>query len=205
MKIRLKIMMLFSLLTISTCFSQNQSGIIFGGGLGFETIAQNSQHKDMKNGELFDSSYNYNFQLGYRFRFGDFPNAKLFFDIDPLIKLQTLKNKTFYLNTNEEYASVMVESHDINFQLAVSPTINYKLFKTLYIGIGIEPTWNIVTEGKAFDFPVVGRIGYSFKGKVELALTYRQGLVNTVNKNLYKKGLLSDLNIGFFIPLHTKK
>lgn len=182
-----------------TCMAQSQSGLLLGAGIGFESLSPNTSNSEYKKGTQFDCSYNYNVQLGYRFRFQNPTHERLFFDIDPLMKLQVMKDRTFYPGSSSDYTSVTAEATDINFQIALSPSINYRLFNRFYAGIGVEPTWNIVTDGKHFDIPAFARVGYSF-GKVELALTYRQGFLNVIDDAQYDKGRISDLNIGLFIP-----
>ena len=198
--------LLFCLLSVSVnLHSQNKSGIIVGSGIGFESYSTNTNSKDFKIGIKNKISYNYDVQLGYRFRFeaGNAPTSKIFFDVDPLLKLQAFKTTKEYPTGKGGYNSPSVEAPDINFQFAISPSANYRITNRLFAGVGVEPTWNIVTNGKHFDIPAFCRVGYSFK-RVELALTYRQGFLNVLDKDAFDKGRASDLNISLFIPLFTK-
>lgn len=199
-----KLLLLLSIIVAIPAFSQNSNGLLLGGGIGFESLSMNVNNSDYLKGKRFYSTYQYNLSLGYRFRIESFNCNKLFFDIDPLLRLQTLNNETFFPGSNTDYTTVTATAHDINFQLAVSPSANYKLFNGLYVGLGIEPTWNIITNGKHFDIPVFARIGYDINHKIEFAVTYRQGFMNTIDKNVFDKGRTSDLNISVFIPFHIK-
>lgn len=194
------------LVAAAPCFAQSQSGILVGAGLGFESLSRNLNHPDyIVDRVQFHSNYKYNVQLGYRFRFESAKNDRLFFDVDPLLKLQTFRNTKFYPSLNDDiYRVSHVSAPDVNFQLALSPSVNYKLFKGLYAGIGVEPTWNMVTEGKHFDIPVFGRLGYNINGIIEFAVTYRQGFLNVIDDKAFTKGRTSDLNIGIYIPLWRK-
>lgn len=186
------------------CFSQSQSGLLVLAVILSNPIPAPTNNPEFLEGKQFNSSYNYNLQIGYRFRFENPRHDRIFFDVDPLIKLQTFKNVSFSPGTSADYTSVTAEARDINFQLAVSPSVNYLFFKRVYLGMGVEPTWNIVTEGKHFDIPVFGRIGYSLKGKMELAVTYRHGFLNVIDDSKYNKGRISDLSVGIFIPFYIK-
>ena len=54
-----------------------------------------------------------------------------------------------------------------------------------------------------FDIPVLGRIGYNIKGKVDVALACCQGFRNTMNAERHKRVHVPDVGISIFIPLHT--
>lgn len=189
-------------ISMSVCsYAQTQSGILFGGGLGFENRTMNKGNSEYLKGTRFKDTYDYSGFLGYRFRFENAANKSLFFDIDPLMKLQVFKSIDY-----PQSASIFkeIDSHNINYALAISSSINYLISGGLYIGVGIEPTWNIVTDGKHFDAPVLGRIGYNCHGKVDFALTYKQGFTNVINTDRYTKGRISDLSLSVFIPFKSK-
>lgn len=197
----MKSVLVFCFLLFScSVFAQTEHGLLIGGGIGFENISINSNNPDFQKGQRFNSTYKYNLFVGYKFRFENQRNDQLFFDIDPLLRLQTLENETFFPGSSADYTSVTALAKDINFQLGVASSLNYKLFNSFFAGIGIEPTWNIVTEGKHFDIPILVRIGYQFSRKIELDITYRYGFLNTIDKQLFEKGRMSDVNLSIFIP-----
>lgn len=186
-------------------YAQTQSGILFGGGLGFENTSLDKSNPTYIKGKVFSDSYSYSTFLGYRFRFENVSNKNLFFDIDPLMKLQVFKSSIIpLLYQNPPYSEIIEESHKVNYALAISSSINYRISGGLYIGAGIEPTWNIVTDGKHLDAPVLGRIGYNCHGKVDFALTYKHGFTNVINTDRYTKGRISDLSLSVFIPFKSK-
>ncbi|MDY3070218.1 MAG: hypothetical protein SOR57_11355 [Parabacteroides sp.] len=190
------IMMLFSL----SAFSQNKSGILFGGGLGFEqALNMNQDHDLYKKGCQFKDRYDFDVYMGYRFRIDS--RKSIFFDIDPLLRVQKLKSVDYFSPESQIESGFMTsEANDINLQISLSSTINYKIKDNFYIGLGLEPTWNVITEGKKFDIPLLGRIGYDF-GKFDIAVTYRQGFFNIFDQSRFTKGRSSDINISVFIPL----
>lgn len=199
-----RLVMLICFLTVSFhSFAQLRTGLLVGGGMGFENTSINKHAEEYSSGVRFDDDHVCDFLVGYRFRFENKIHSKLFFDIDPLLKLQVFQDRTYYSGTST-HVFVAVEAKDINFQLAASLSANYKIVCGLYAGLGLEPTWNIVTEGKHFDAPVLGRIGYNINNKIDFAVTYRQGFTNTVNTSRYSKGRTSDLWLSIFIPFTCK-
>ena len=201
---RLVIYMVLSCLPLLSGMAQVRHGLLFGAGIGFENLKMDTKSADYLNGIRWNDEYDYNLHLGYRFRFEEAEKGKWFFDVDPLMRLQKLKSYTFYPEEKDKlYSEMSVETNDLNFQIALSVSANYKVFKELYVGAGIEPMANIVTNGKHFDIPVVGKIGYNIGNKIDIALVYRQGFLNTVGKDIYKRGRLSDLGVSIFVPFRV--
>ena len=170
--------------------------------IGFEHTTPNLTYADYQKGMRFSDSYKYNVELGYRFRFAQFACERLFIDVDPLMRLQTFKSQSFTPGAGSDYNSgpYVVESNKVNFQLAVSPSVNFRLIKGFYVGAGVEPTWNIVTDGKHFDIPVFGRLGYDF-GRIGLAATYGQGSLNVIDDKNFDKGRTSSRDFSLFVPV----
>lgn len=202
----LKFILLYCFLALSlNSFSQIRTGLLIGGGIGFEQgISVDKNNTEFLNGTLFSDTYSYNALLGYRFRFENRTHNNLFFDVDPVLKLQTFLSSDFVPGDGNIYTSVTKESHFVNFSFAVSSSVNYSIIKGLYAGFGIEPTWNIVTDAKPFDIPIFGRVGYNVNNKIDFAITYKQGFTNVINDNRYSKGNVSDLNLSIFIPFTLK-
>jgi len=188
-------------------FAQVKTGLLIGGGLGFEQgLKINKNYPPiLKKGAYIDDNYQYDGLLGYRIRFENKEHQSLFFDVDPLVNLKVYESKDYYPKDEIPYGPPSwIKSHNVNFSFAISSSINYKIISGLYIGAGIEPTWNIITDGKTFDAPILGRIGFNANNKIDFALTYRQGLTNSLNDNRYTKGRVSDINISVFIPFTSK-
>jgi len=188
-------------------FAQVKTGLLIGGGLGFEQGLKINKNYPLilKDGAYIDDNYQYNGLLGYRIRFENKKYQSIFFDVDPLVNLKVYESKDYYPKDETNYGSpAWIKSHNVNFSLAVSSSVNYRITSSLYIGAGIEPTWNIVTDGKHFDAPVLGRIGYNCHGKVDFALTYKQGFTNVINTDRYTKGRISDLSLSVFVPFKSK-
>lgn len=200
-----KIIMLLvcTLLSIANNYAQNKSGLLIGGGIGFENTSLNPHSNNFIKGIKSEHYNNFNAQIGYRFRLETGNENKLFFDIDPMLKAQFLKTKDVNPNASGYSSPKSVEAHDLNLQFAISPSINYRITDRFFVGASIEPTYNIVTDGKRFDFPVLGKVGYSFN-TFELAISYRQGFMNVLDKTNLKKGMTSDLSISLFIPFFSK-
>lgn len=86
--------LLFCLLLVSVnLHSQNKSGIIVGSGIGFESYSTNTNSKDFKIGIKNKISYNYDVQLGYRFRFesGNAPTSKYSLTLTRCLNYRLLK------------------------------------------------------------------------------------------------------------------
>lgn len=187
-----------------------QTGLLVGGGLGFEhNLTPDLSHSDIWQEKEYMLEYKYEYQfgasLGYRFRIENGKNNRLFYDIDLLLDAKVFKNtKSYYLD--HEIAS-RVTAHDANLAFSLSPSVNYKLIKGLYAGIGIEPTWYMIptTDGKKFDIPLIWKVGYNINNRIDFAINYRLGFINVVDDRIYKKGHISDLNLSIFIPFTLRK
>lgn len=202
----LRYILLCGFLAISlNSFSQMRTGLLVGGGIGFEHGRSiNKNNAEFQAGTVFSDTYSCNALLGYRFRFENNRHSNLFFDVDPLFKLQTFKSSDFVPENGSNYTSVTKESHFLNLAFALSSSINYSIINGLYVGLGVETTWNIVTDGKSFDIPIFGRLGYNMNNKIDFAITYKQGFTNVINDNRYNRGNISDINLSVFIPFTSK-
>lgn len=200
--------MILFVLSVHTGYSQLRTGLLVGGGLGFErNLSPNLNNplifEEIQNGVKFLSEYQFNLMLGYRFRMENRRYKKWFYDVDPLINAKVFKSTKEYYTNGVQGGSVI--AHDMNLSFAVFSSINYKLVKGLYAGIGVEPTWYIASEGKAFDIPLLWKIGYNVNNKIDFAINYRLGFTNSVDSKTFQKGQISDLNISVFIPFTLKE
>ena len=124
-----------------------RTGLLVGGGLGFEhNLTPNSGHSDIwQEGDYkigYKDKYQFGASLGYRFRIEHEKNDRLFYDTDLVLDAKVFKNTKAYYMDNEKASRVI--GHDANLALSLSPSINYRLVKGLYAGMGIELTWYIV-------------------------------------------------------------
>jgi hypothetical protein len=92
------------------------------------------------------------------------------------------------------------------YYFAINPTYNYKVYKNLYLGAGIEPTLYFTGEDKnkwKYDISPTLRIGYDFK-YLNIAVGYKAGVLDAVKSNYryyyLEAGNLNDLQIQLFIP-----
>lgn len=199
------ISLLFLLISLNAS-AQLRTGLLVGGGLGFERNVSSYVLDEEETQSLvrYSSDYQFDFQLGYRFRFESQKNKRLFYDVDILLNAKVFKDvKHYYSAKGEDTGSVT--GHDVNGALALSPSINYTLIKGLYAGMGVEPTFYLASEGKKFDIPLVWKVGYNINNKIDFAINYRLGFSNSMNSQYYKKGQVSDLNISVFVPFTLSK
>lgn len=196
------LLFLFLLVAMSSN-AQLRTGLLVGAGLGFDrNVAPNMNNpyvleKIAKGTKLFED-YKFNLQLGYRFRFEDKKHTKWFYDIGPIINTKIFKSK-------DVMEGGRVEANDLNLSLALSSSVNYKIVKGLYVGIGLEPTWYVVSDGKKFDIPILWKVGYNINNKIDLSVNYRFGFTNTIDIEKFRKGQVSDCNISVFIPFTLSK
>lgn len=187
-----------------------RTGLLVGGGLGFEhNLTPNSGRPDIwQEGDYkidYKDKYQFGASLGYRFRIEHGKNDRLFYDMDLILDAKVFKNTKSYYVDNELASRII--GHDANLALSLSPSVNYRLVKGLYVGMGIEPTWYMVptNDGKKFDIPLVWKVGYNINNKIDLAINYRLGFTNVIDDRIYKKGHISDLNLSIFILFTISK
>ena len=116
----------------------NKSGILLSGGAG---TLDNEFVSPMTAGQIgrsFDLEYNYDLHLGYRYRLRQ--NDWLFWDLDALFGIKSFR-KGILTGYGSTYVTCANGDRHLNYYLALSPSANAFLYKGLYAGIGIEPTW----------------------------------------------------------------
>lgn len=192
------LLFLFLLVAMSS-HAQLRTGLLVGGGLGFDrNVAPNMKNPDIiekvaKGTKLFED-YKFNLQLGYRFRIEDKKHTRWFYDIDPLVNAKVFRSKDVRSDEGR------VEANDVNLSLALSSSVNYKIVKGLYAGLGLEPTWYVASDGKKFDIPLLWKVGYNINNKIDISVNYRLGFTNTIDTEKFRRGQISDCNISVFIP-----
>lgn len=198
-----KYLLFLFLLVMMSGHAQLRTGLLIGTGLGFDrNVAPNmktpSVIAEVAKGGAFYEDYKCNLQLGYRFRFENRKHSKWFYDIDPLINVKLFKSK-------EIVDGGRIEGNDANLSLALSSSVNYKIVKGLYAGIGLEPTFYVASDGKKFDIPILWKVGYNINNKIDISMNYRLGFTNTIDTKKYRNGQVSDCNISVFIPFTLSK
>lgn len=176
--------------------AQNKNGLLINGGLG--NIRSNIRPAVLD--EITDSNIKYksNFSIGYRFR--AYPSkSSFFFDLDANFGVRLWKSS--YIQSVME--PPMYEASTEYYFLSLGGIANYPVYKGLIIGAGIEPTYYIRQDGEnsknKFDTPLVGKIAYNF-GILELGISYKLGLFNTIKTNYLKSGKFSDWQLSVWIP-----
>jgi len=192
-------------------FSQLKSGMIFAGGTGHLSNikeAPGSTLEEVVNlGGSKMNRYTFNAALGYKFRIQP-KNLFHFFDIDLYAGLKGSNSEYLYRGQEttaeglQVYNTIESGGSGAYYYFALNPSYNYKLYKKLHIGAGIEPTLYF-TNGEAkwkFDIPTTLRIGYDFK-YFDMAISYKMGLLNPMKSSkYYSSGNLNDIQLQMFIP-----
>lgn len=90
----------------------------------------------------------------------------------------------------------------------MNATVNYRIWKGLSIGLGIEPTV-FFNSGKlryndasktVFDFPVLVKVGYELKN-IGFAVSYKQGFKALYDNYMLNSEKNKELQISVFVPI----
>ena len=177
--------------------SQFQSGILINGGLGaIKTELNSSTQEQFK---AADINYKYNLSLGYRFRIIPSIAPILFVDLDANVGFK-LWNSAYIKSYMEP---PIFSASSTYYFVSAAGTINYPIYKGFSVGAGFEPTYYFRQGGegsnKKFDIPVIAKAGYKFN-KFELGVTYKLGLMNTLQTNYLSSGKFRDLQLSLWVP-----
>ena len=218
-------MLLFCLLSAPLSAQRWMHGVLLGGGVGFTHNLEVNPACDEygREGFIYDDTFDYTLYLGYRFRFILPRNERIFFDTDVTFRYNKLGVHRYYYSEFESemiaFKKVLRNGHG---QFTLPLSVNYRLVKGLYAGIGVEPVWDISTYSPddmpffcmQFDLPVHVKVGYTISKRVDIALVYRYGFFNTINRSnkiasnydnrAYLDGNLSDLSLSIFVPFVAK-
>ena len=203
-------------------YSQIKSGIIIGGGKGSISNVVFPDEYTTIDGTPIENlqwSYQYNFDiaLGYKFRY-ETQNKPFFYDLDIYLGLKRFTTDftgTFDANLPE------IESNDddeiiyyqgeasghfqhIYYSFSVNPSLNYRLIKGLYAGVGIEPTlYNKDDASKGekwkFDLPLTAKIGYDLKF-IDFSVNYKHGIFDTMESKYLNPAKFRNWQLSVFIP-----
>lgn len=192
-KILLIIIVTFNI-TIIKAQMIEKHGLVLKGGIG------NIDSKLNSIPEITDNNIDYKsgFSVGYKFRINPKLNS-FFIDVDANLGMKMWKSS--YIRSISE--PPMYEASSNYYSLSIEGTFNYKIYKGLNAGIGIEPLYYLYQEGEKsknkFDIPLVAKLAYDF-GKFEVGINYKYGLTNAIKTDYIKSGKIREVGIFLFIP-----
>ena len=194
----MKHLMLFITLCVLSLSAQCQteSGIVVSGGLG--SIKTKLNPSVQEKASPYDVDYRYNLSLGYRFRLHAAKTSPFFYDLEAGLGMKYWDSS--YGQVPGEPATC--EASAKMFSTFVSGTANYTIYKGLNIGAGIQPIYYFSQNGgnnKKFDIPIVAKLAYRFKA-FEIGLSYKHGLMNTLETKYLKSGKFREYNLSLWIP-----
>jgi hypothetical protein len=198
--------------------------MIFAGGSGYLSNPEESDYvqgimTNPKEGDYVQeimtksSKYKFNIAIGYKFRIQP-QNKSYFLDMDLYAGLKRFEyGFSHYGEEIREDGFIIFHNEGSHtsgtyYYFAINPTYNYKVYKNLYFGAGIEPTLYFTGIDKdkwRFDIPPTLQIGYDFK-YLGIAVGYKVGILDIIksknkdSRSYLKAGDLNDLQIQLFIP-----
>ena len=215
------IAILLFLFSVLYGYSQVKSGIVFGGGKGSisNVVFPYESFIDM-NGNVIENlqwfyKYKFDVTIGYKFRIE--PQHKPFFyDID--INLGLKRFNTGYTSplvpyipegvTNDDEMEYLIgaDGHfgHTYYSFSMNPSWNYRLFRGLYAGAGIEPTLyhkDGATSGEKWkcDLPLTAKVGYDLKF-IDFSINYKYGLFDTMEHEYLGPAKFRNWQLSVFIP-----
>lgn len=201
-----KLFCLLFLFTSLSAYSQTlkSSGIIVGAGRGVTSYSLPQSVADVpvsidKANSYFKSKLA--LELGYRFRLQP-TKSRFFYNIDLLAGYNRHEyGANFMLGKNPTYAGPS-GTRDV-FSASVAGAVNYTIVKGLSVGIGVQPTYSF-SGAKAFDIPLFATVAYDLK-YVELAFSYKQGLLTNDKVNPFENLRLSQWQFSVYVPLFRNR
>lgn len=173
---------------------QTKSGIVISMGSGSLKTNVNSSFQGNS-----EADYKSNFSIGYRFRIQPLTIYPLFLDLDANLGMKSW-HSSYGISLIEP---PKYEASSQYYFVSASGTLNYPVYKGLSIGAGFEPTYYFRQSGENssvnFGIPVVGKIAYNFKF-LELGLSYKYGLINTIKTDYMDSGKFQDWQLSVWIP-----
>lgn len=180
-----------------------ETGLIIGGGKG---SISHKLHPEIIGFTKKNMDYKADFALGYRFRLKPV-NSSFFYDLDVNAGIKLWGNDEYKRDANapgEWLHDPYSDSDCTHIYASFAGTANYRIYKGLSAGVGIEPRYyfyqsGIKMDSPAIDVPVLAKLSYNFRF-IELGLTYKFGVFNTL-KNSYMDSLkFNDWQLSIFIP-----
>jgi len=149
-----------------------------------------------------------NAALGYKFRLEQ-KSKRFFYDIDYFLGFKKhIEGYSYTENDFPQYGPFVVHRKDskhLFFYTSLNPSVNYRINKYLYAGVGLEPTLFFGFHEGGFatdmlDMSFTSKIGVNLK-YVELAIGYKVGLFNAAKRPEYFKSFnANDLQLQLYIP-----
>jgi hypothetical protein len=206
------ILLLASLTAGSAAQFERRHGLLNNWGKGSMTGLQHNIGDDFSDGILkatsVASTYNYNVALGYRFRL-KMSNPKLFYDADLTLGLKKYSYIVHMLPTDKYETGTPVHRFPggfyYSYHVSLALSCNYLLYKGLYAGAGIEPSFRYRTEISVSppvnrtDVPVFAKIGYDFRF-IDISFAYKMGLTDMMRDKNLTSGRINDWQMQLFIP-----
>jgi hypothetical protein len=139
------------------------------------------------------------FNAGYQLQF----DIKEKYVLDAALLFQSRGVHAFYMPSN---VTAINETKRF-YSAALNGVFNYRIWKGIKTGLGIEPTYYWKTgywtnlKKTAFDVPLVVKAGYDFK-VMEISLSYKHGISPIVEGVGYtNKARSRDIQLSVFVPL----
>ncbi|MDR2956338.1 MAG: hypothetical protein LBV43_14795 [Prevotella sp.] len=168
----------------------NRSGYPGGGGFGY------GEQYGIVDGKW---KARISFNAGYQLQF----DIKEKYVLDAALLFQSRGVHVFYMPSN---ISTVDETKRLN-SIALNGVFNYRIWKGVKAGLGIEPTYYWKTgywtnqKKTVFDVPLVAKVGYDFK-VMEISLSYKHGINPIVEGVGYTyKAKSRDIQLSVFMPL----
>lgn len=183
-------------------YSQMKSGLIIG--VSDSWLNSGDAHTSSYGGQYGekggDWKHRLSFNIGYQLSF----DLKRNFVLNTSLQYQLRGVHAAFSRTVED---VVDETENWN-SLCLHGSLDYYIYKGIYVGAGLEPTCYFNTwlpdnlgSKQVFDVPVLGKVGYDFK-LLKIALSYKHGFAKVYWSSMYPKVTTRDLQLSVFIPLH---
>jgi hypothetical protein len=199
MKRLILIIGLFSIVHDFSASAQKfEHGLILGGGGG--SLSNVKFAGDVTSVPV--SEYKFNIALGYKFRL-NCKTKPFFYDFDLSVGMKK-HNYSIWKNAGNPGDIFIVgkSSKSPFLYTSLNTTFNYKIYKGLYAGAGVEPAIYTHDDPKEFlfDIPLTAKIGYDLKF-AGLSFGYKCGLLNPLKADHnITKGRMNDWQFQLFIP-----
>lgn len=204
-----KIVLTLALAATTLCSYAQKSGII--AGFSYGKLGKHTQAAPWNTGDpaglqaVSGIQPTIGFNLGYQFKFD--LNDRFYISTAILGKVQHYD--IYYAQYDEGVSYSHGSQHDWVWGLSANGLINYKIWKGLNCGIGIEPTEYFKTNklmcniySNVFDFPIVGNLGYEFNNGMEISASYKHGFKDMYREMGYHSCSKNrDFVISLYIPI----
>ncbi|NDV57708.1 hypothetical protein [Bacteroides sp. 519] len=177
-----------------------ESGLLIGGG---KSNPSTSLYPDFA---VFYNDYavknKFHFSLGYRFRLKPV-NSRFFYDLDLNVGIRSFNHE--YSEKNESAQWQFYSGSDQTYaHAALALAANYKIYKGLSVGAGVEPRYYFYQSGDklvnpAIDIPIVTKLAYNFRF-IEVGLAYKPTVFKSLKVGGVKSLRFNDWEISLYIP-----